>query len=225
MKFLAQNGARILSLLLLASGCDRSSQTTAPSKTDTKPSTTQPSTDTPTIRPTTQSLLEGKRKSLTLASLPLVMDVPESWTIESPTGDTSWLQGPAPHGDVHIQMMSQGTPFTSSTLALMDEQMKKDAAASQGKTNVKPLRNIGSGAKAREQLELSEGTIVSADGTPSKARLMDWTITVYVPQDKNYTMNLLHFAMLPADQYQQDKDFLEKIVGSLKYEAPKGLAR
>jgi hypothetical protein len=227
MKLLARHGARILSLLVLLSGCDRNSQTSAPSKTDSKPTSTQPSPDatTATTRPTTKALLEDKRKALALGSLPLVMDVPESWNMESPAGSSAWLQGPTPHGQVRIQVTSQGTPFNSSTLNLMDEQMKKEAAASEGKTVVKPLRNIGSGAKAREQLDLGDGTIFNANGNPTRARIMDWTIEVYVPQDKSYTMDLLHFAMLPADQYQQDKDFLEKIVSSLRYDAATGLQR
>jgi hypothetical protein len=52
---------------------------------------------------------------------------------------------------------------------------------------------------------------------------MDWTIQVYVPQDQSFALDLLHFAMLPVDLYQQDKDFLEKIVASLhRFDATKG---
>src|SRR5205807_2797935 len=116
---------------------------------------TQPATDAAaSTRPTTQDLLTGERTSLKLGSLPLVMDVPKSWKVESPTGGGEWLQGPTPHGQVRIQLTSQGTPFTSSTLNLMDEQMNKEAAASGGKVIAKSLRNIGLGAKAREQLEV-----------------------------------------------------------------------
>jgi len=44
-----------------------------------------------------------------------------------------------------------------------------------------------------------------------------------VPQAMNYTLDLLHFMALTNDQYQQDKDFLEKILATLHYDAAKGL--
>ena len=226
MKNSNQLAATILSLAILFGGCDKRSQTyvppTAPSTAKGKTANTQPAL---TSRPTTQDLESGARKHLFLGALPLALDVPESWSMDNSGGSSAWLQGPSPHGEIRIQVTSQGTPFTTAALGLMDQQATKTAAESKGAIQVKPLRSIGSGAKAREQREVQMGTVITADGKPSQGQIMDWTVEVYVPQDQSYILDLLHFSMLGTKQYEEDKEFLEKIVSSLRYDAAKGLLR
>lgn len=207
-------------------GCDRSDSTPPPPPPrPPTPPPTQPSQSTATTRPTTQALLTGPRKPRVLGPLPLVMEVPESWKIETPPGSAiSWLDGPTPHGHVHIELTSQGTPFNSRSLTLMDEQARKEAATKGANApQVTPLHSVGGTARAREQREVRPGTVLDEDGTPRKTEVMDWSIEVYIGQDTGYTLDMLHFAMLPLDQYQQDKDFLERIVGTLRYDATRGL--
>jgi hypothetical protein len=170
-------------------------------------------------------LLTGPRKRLVLGPLPLVMEVPESWKVETPAGGTvAWLDGPTPHGHVRIELTSQGTPFNAQSLKLMDEQAKREAATKAANApEVTPLRSVGGTARAREQREVRPGTVVDEDGKTRKTEVLDWSIEVYVGQDTGYTLDLLHFAMLPLDLYQQDKDFLEHIVSTLRYDATRGL--
>jgi hypothetical protein len=74
-----------------------------------------------------------------------------------------------------------------------------------------------------ERREVYEGNTLGFDGEPQPAKMMDWSIEVYVPQDMNYTLDLLHFVALTYKQYQQDKDFLQQILATLHYDAAKGL--
>jgi hypothetical protein len=169
---------------------------------------------------------------LILGALPLRMSVPDAWKILS-TDSASWLEGPTPHGFVRIQLSvvlqatreATGSPvtFSGSTLALREKGAEKEAAASSGKIEVVPLHSLGVAAKAMERREVYEGNTLGFDGEPQPAKMMDWSIEVYVPQDMNYTLDLLHFVALTDKQYQQDKDFLQQILSTLHYDAAKGL--
>jgi hypothetical protein len=183
-------------------------------------------------RPSTQDLLNGPRKSLILGALPLRMSVPETWKIVT-ADSASWLEGSTPHGFIRMQLSAVlqgagsdvGNPvtFNSETLALHEKKAEKDAAASSGTIEVVPLHSLGVAAKVMERREVYQGSARGFDGEPQPTKMMDWSIEVYVPQAMNYTLDLLHFMALTNDQYQQDKDFLEKILATLHYDAAKGL--
>jgi hypothetical protein len=212
---------------LLQWGCDRkdAGPPPPPPPRPHTPPPTQPTQPAPTSRPTTQALLTGPRKPLVLGTLPLTMDVPESWTVDTEPGAAiAWLDGPTPHGHVRIELSSQSTPFNAQSLTLMDQQARKEAATrGADAVQITPLHSIGGTARAREEREVHPGTVLDDDGHPRKTDVMDWTIEVYVGQDTAYTLDLLHFAMLPRDVYQQDKDFIEHIVSTLRYDATRGL--
>lgn len=200
-------------------GCDRD-QLPAPSNRSSK-STTQPVSAVATTRPTTQELLAGAGKALALAPMPLKTDVPASWHIDPGEGTIPSLVGFSPHGPVKIQLMQIPTEFTDKTLPLMDKQLSKQAAESGGKVEDKPLRQLGDGpAKVRQTLEIKPDMLIERDGKLVHAPVMDWAVDVYLPMGKTYMQYTLHFDSLPLDQYRQDKEFLEKIVGTLRYAAP-----
>ena len=82
--------------VLIAIGCDRSpAPPNLPESTPNK---------APASRPTTQELLSGPRKKLPLLPLPLSAQVPQSWQVKSITENLFFLEGPAPSGDVQIQL-------------------------------------------------------------------------------------------------------------------------
>jgi hypothetical protein len=186
---------------------------------------------TATTRPSTQELVSGGRKSVVLGTLPLRMMVPESWEIEK-LGDSISLQGPTPKGSVRIrlsQVLQQSGPlagspvvFTKETLELRERKAKKDAAASNGTLELIPLHQLGMSAQVMERRETYEGQVRGFDGEPQPAKMMDWTVEVYVPQEQNYELDLLHFSTISVAQYTQDKDFLENLLGTLHYDAARG---
>ena len=208
-----------LAIALCLLGCDRD-KLPAPSDRSSK-STTQPASPVATKRPTTQELLADPGQSLALAPMPLKIDVPKSWHIEPGEGTIPSLVGFSPHGSIKIQLMEIPTDFSDKTLPLMDKQLSKQAADSNGKVEDKPLRPLGDGpAKVRQTLELKPDMLIERDGKLVHTQVMDWAIDVYVPMGKTYMQHTLHFDSLPLDQYRQDKEFLEKIIGTLRYTAP-----
>src|SRR5690349_15320267 len=95
----------------LLAACDRNpGSTTAP-----PPPTPETAQKTPTevTRPTTQQRLTGPRQTIRLNVVPFSVLAPEQWAVKSyGTSDViTFLEGPAPHDDVKIQL-SRRPPVT-----------------------------------------------------------------------------------------------------------------
>jgi hypothetical protein len=184
--------------------------------------TTNPAATEPVVmRPTTQELLSGERKTSRLSSPVLTMEVPISWK-DSATDNAHWIEGPTPKGQVRLQMTSSGTALLEATVNAIEKKAKAEAVKNPDKMTVVPLHPIGGGAKAMERREVISASVPGADGTTTNSTVVDWSIEIFVPSDKQFTLELLHFNNIPVDQYLQDKTFLEGLLRSLRYDAAGG---
>jgi hypothetical protein len=196
-------------------------------------------------RPTTQELLSGPRKSLRLGDYPLTLEVPQSWNLKS-EGGVILVAGPATSSDVEIQLLNPGRPLgvegtpRSATLDRVVNQAKSEAAAKPHSFNKVELRDLGDGVKVLEQRMIStpfvdgklpperveEVTIgdpklgpVATTRQVVNPHLMKWTFTVFIPEGTDkYTARALNFSMLSVSEFAQDREFLERMTGTLKYE-------
>jgi hypothetical protein len=109
-----------------------------------------------------------------------------------------------------------------TTIDIIEKKAKAEAAANPDRLVVVPLRAIGGGAKAMERRETMKLPITHEDGSSETQTIMDWSIEVFTPSDKQFTIELVHFNDLTVPQYLEDKDFLEQIVQSLRYDAAGG---
>src|SRR5207237_685982 len=94
-----------LAACLLAAACDRNPSGAPPLPTSATPEPIKNSTDEKS-RPTTQELLTGQRRTIRLGVIPLTVLVPERWEVKTYGTDNviTFLEGPAPHDDVKIQL-------------------------------------------------------------------------------------------------------------------------
>ena len=192
-------------------------------------------------RPTTQELLTGPTRTLRLAEFPLTLDVPQSWNLK--TSDTGILMvaGPASSADVEIHLSNPGLRVVQAgQLDAVLAKMKAEADAKPHPFNKVEMRDLGDGVKVLEQRMIStrfvdgklpeervedivigdpaKGPVVTTRGVVNP-HMMQWTLTIYIPEgtDNKYATRALNFMMLQASEFKRDREFLEKVVGSLKY--------
>jgi hypothetical protein len=185
--------------------------------------------------PTTQQLMKEPRRPLKLGSFPLVVDAPKSWKVGSlfGSGQIVALQGPATSGDVAVQLIEQGQLVPDRTIDVTFENAKREAASKPLPVNRVELRPLGPG-KVLEQRVLS-GNLVngrvpeevwgeSDTGTPGERRpvnpvLLKWNFTVFLPAaEGKWSVRSLNFMSLRLAEYEQDREFLEQLMGSLRYQ-------
>lgn len=191
--------------------------------------------------PTTQELLTGPKKHLRLAGMPLALDVPTSWNLQS-LGDGALITvgGPATSGEINIQLAAPtAQPIAAARIEDIAAKTRKEVEAKPHPINRVDLRPLGP-AKVLEQRMISndfvngklppevwdEQEIKSERGSESvrvkailNPHMVKWTFTVYVPasQDK-VTPRTLTFMGLKLSEYEQDKQFLEQLMKTLTYE-------
>ncbi len=181
-----------------------------------------PATAPVVLRPTTQQLLELKRREIMLGSFPLTLEVPPSWKISS-EGSGTWLEGETPHGDVRIQLFAQGAPMKVTALLAMEKRAREQAATQPENLEVLPLKPIGGPAKKMERREiLRHLAIVRDSGAVEHVDRVDWSVMVFVPKDDKFDVDELNFSGLSLEVYQQDREFIEHIIRSLHYDAAGG---
>jgi hypothetical protein len=202
---------------LASSGCDE------------KPKALPPSYDGGAefrAQPTTQNIATWPRKRSPLAALPLTIDVPDSWQLKSiglgPTAVFS-IEGLAPSGTVSIQLSSLSDCSAQIMTAMIKSALRRmdghDPAMLMATT-----RDLGE-AKVLEQRVVRH--IAEADpgaDQPAGAGgldMIEWTIVVFAPrpQPDTYQRCVLSIYGLTREEFDQDKDFLQKSVDSLQYDA------
>jgi hypothetical protein len=214
----------VASLLALGWACDSKKDAPPPGPPATVPTlTTQPAAGAApaATRPTTQELISAPRKSLVLGGFPLRLDVPPGWKLTT-VGTATYLEGEAPHGEVRIQLVPQGQYYKPDTVAAMEKQARAQAAADPENVQVIPLRGIGGTAKMMERREIQHLTVRRDDGKDEKVDRMEWMLRVFVPQEPDYGVDVLSFTGLSVEQYKQDKEFLEGVLKTLRYDASGG---
>jgi hypothetical protein len=193
--------------------------------------------------PTTQELMKEPRRPLKLGAFPLVVDAPKSWKVGSllGSGQILVLEGPATSGDVTIQLVEQGQVVVDKAIDLTFEAAKREAASKPLPVNRVELRPLGPG-KVLEQRMLS-GSLVNGrppeevwgetdsgirdDRTGQnmmtrsliKPVLLKWNFTVFLPAaEGKWSVRSLNFMSLRLAEYEQDREFLEQLMGSLRYQ-------
>lgn len=198
-----------------------------------------PQRETTKPAPTTQDLLTGAKKTLRLGDYPLTLEAPANWALQSTEGGSVTVGGPASSGEITILLNSQRQTIPASRLNDIVAQTKKETDAKPHPINRVELRSLGA-AKVLEQRMISnafEGgrlapevmedeVVVSADKKEKKTvraiknpHIVKWIFTVFVPNGNgDYTTRTLTFNLLKLSEYDQDKQFLEQLMQSLRYE-------
>jgi hypothetical protein len=176
----------------------------------------EPPRETQPPRPTTQALLEGPRKRLTLGVIPLAVRAPASWGVKHLDGtNLTMLEGPTPTGDVSIQLSER--PLTSAAkFDVLVNGAKRELEQFPATIKMAELRAIGR-AKVLERQRIGRMPTTSPDDEPGTTLSppFSWTITVFVPRGADYETYELSFIGLTADQYETDKVLLRSIIESL----------
>jgi hypothetical protein len=185
------------------------------------PATTQAAS----TRPTTQQLLTAKRKKLSLGTIEstnLSIEVPPSWQLNSGTNST-WIEGETPHGDVRIQVAMQGAPLKEASITAMEQRARAQATSQPASLEVVPMRKIGGGARKMERREFLRGLEVPREnGEVEKVDRVDWTVYLFVPQVNGYQVVTLNFSGLSIQQDKEDREFLDHILRTIRYDAAGG---
>jgi hypothetical protein len=203
----------LLSLGILASACDE--PTPLPPQALLK----NPPPQEPTSRPTTQQLLEGPRREVALAEMPLTARVPAGWSVKQLDGTTmTFLEGPTPSGgDVSIQLVERAAT-TPEKFHIIVEGAKKELQQFPDTMRMAELHEAAGGVKVLERQRVGEAAKSSLNEPGVKeSPPYSWTITVFIPRDggKNYETCELNFIGLTVDQYEADQALLREIVDSV----------
>jgi hypothetical protein len=194
--------------------------------------------------PTTQELLAAPRKTFKLGTFPLTLQVPENWNLHSlGNGEVITVGGPATSGDIDIQLVQQGETVNGSGPESALAAAKKEMAAKPHEINRAELRPLGPGKVLEVRMitnayvngklppevwgdaELPDSPS-AVPGAPKRVtrailnpHMVKWTFTVYLPAgEKKYSVRGLSFMGLGLREYERDKEFLEGMMKTLKYE-------
>jgi hypothetical protein len=189
--------------------------------------------------PTTQELLTGKKKTVVLGAFPLTLEVPLNWALKS-SGDpaTITLSGPANSGEITIQLVQPGHLQGDKLPETMMAAAKKEQAAKPHPINRLEMRNLGpfkvleervianafvNGKPAQEVWGDVESTD-NATATPTvthtilNPQFVKWSFTIFEKSEKGFLVRGLTFPYLRVSEYEQDKQFLEQMMKTLKYQ-------
>lgn len=190
-------------LIVLAAACDRHPQVIA----DLPAPQTQPATLP--AGPTTQALLSGTRTAISLEVLPFTLTVPQGWSLQPPVAGMNVLSGPAPSGNILIQLNTR--TISTDSIPYIESGAKKQQKSDPQMYRVEETRNIN-GTKVFERQELRH--VKMNDGSP----ILTWTFTAYIDRkNKESSVYELNFIGLSEAQYNAEKDFLYSIMNSLQY--------
>ncbi len=174
------------------------------------------------VRPTTQALLTGDYKSFSLPGIPLHVQAPASWTFTQ-AGPLTMLEGPTPVDHAAIAFNVRETVpldrFASLVARLQTESMESGSKILRAE-----VRMAGNVQILDRQISSKSATIVPTDvnGVPTAGAMpiaitpLHWTMTYFVPVGDGFERYELNFVGLTAEQYEADKDFLEKIIRSVR---------
>lgn len=217
--------------LCAATGCKekRPAEEAVPSPSATRPAEVKPPEETAVApaRPATQELLAGPRKELPLEFIPLVATVPQSWKIDKMGGAIILLTGPAPHGDVQMQLLARAAVpqdrlemmLTAATRPSTDPEVKLMRVRRIGPATMIERQTAGTTVDM-PVLDTRGRPSTDAKGNPVTTRItpLRWTLTLYVPQSNmDAAAYELQFVNTTLEEYESDKGFLRQIVDGLKF--------
>jgi hypothetical protein len=172
-------------------------------------------------RPTAEQLLRGPRQRIQLEPLPLAVHAPEGWEVRALRGQVVFLQGPTPAGEVQIHLNSRPT-MRSDQFELLIAGARAELEENADILRLE-LEQIGNMQVLHRQVvePLPENGFVPEPqpddlevdlGTPLR-----WTIAVFIPRNDHFEVYELNFIGLSVEQYEQDRELLDSIIGSLEY--------
>jgi hypothetical protein len=188
--------------------------------------------------PTTQELMSGARKSIRLADYPLTLRVPQSWELKSwGDGQIFLVAGPASSGEINLQFTNpmSSRPVLDVALGEAIKKAKAEADAKAHPFNKVEMRDLNDGAKVLEERMISTrfvdgklppeqmGEVEVGPGLTTRGvvnpHMMKWTFTVFIPEGEGkYQTRALNFMGLQMSEFARDREFLERLMGTLKYE-------
>jgi len=226
-------------------GCDDADDGTSPeviAERERQQRQLQELAKTPAL-PTTQQLMSSSKKSIRLADYPLTLEVPQSWELVSRfDGRQIVVAGLASSGEVEITLTNPLSSRTIQSEGLVDaiKKAKEETDAKPHPFNKAEMQDLNDGAKVLEQRMISTpfvngklppetiGEVVIGDPTKGPAvttravvnpHMMKWIFTVFLPAGENkYQTRVLNLSALQMSEFQRDREFLEKMMGTLKYE-------
>jgi hypothetical protein len=230
----------ILLALLAGLACDDKNE--SPEALKARQQAQQPPLPATKPLPTTQELLTGPKKTLRLGEFPLSLEAPQSWGLRS-FGDGAAsviaVSGLAGSGEINIQLVQQNQTISSAVgVETILAEAKKQLAAKPHPLNRAEMRPLGP-AKLLEvrgmsnqfvngklpeevwgnvEIPDSRGNAVSTRAIINP-HVLTWTFTLYIPtQNGRYMTRSLAFMGLTPAEYEKDKEFLEGMMKTLKWE-------
>lgn len=210
----------LFALILLASaavwcGCDEREKLPPP-----RPSSTDPAIED--SRPTTQAILGAQRGRTQIGSYPLSLEIPSSlWKVEitnltTPQGPATltMVTGPAPHEDVTIVV----SPQAPLKMDMLDRFIEKHGQADPPDV-VKKADHRKQGNSHILEVQIFRPEARRPDGAVSRRSGYQWRVTVFVAAEgDHFSRYELSIAGLTPEQFEQDREFLQSIVDSLRVE-------
>ncbi len=168
----------------------------------------------PATRPTTQSILEGPRKAISLKLLPFTIEAPEAWKIENHdtrNESVTMLEGPMVNDEAHITLGLRET-MSGEILRNYTNRLKKEDET---------LKKIGGSVTIRE---IGDIRIIDLRRPPSTASTkpsedpMEWRITLLYSSGLGHDQYELKFIGLTVESYEANKEWLTKMLDTLRYD-------
>ena len=176
------------------------------------------------VAPTTQELMGGEQVKLKLQAIPFTMSVPKSWKLRT-IGPVLFLEGPTPAGIAQLRLGRHQSPIESHAQRLI-EGAKKDAAAQPGPHTLADVRDLSgmklletrsAGTRASHPAIDASGKVIAPTSTP-----LNWKVSVFVPSGRSTDVCEIAFVDMTTEQYEIDKQLLDRILASLEYDATAG---
>lgn len=177
--------------------------------------------DEGSARPTTQEIVNGPRTDLSLETIPFRLTVPQSWKLDI-TGASTVIRGPTPSSSVEITVAFRSVVNPDHKQLLIDAFKAKGATQGYRSVNVRHTDDMDvlnlqqPGPKSNSPLLDDKGNKLRDTSTP-----LAWNILVFVPDRQlanEFDQYEFSFVGLDDEIYQADKDLLESIMSSLKYD-------
>ena len=218
---------RAIFVLLLCGGllfaCEE--RTSVPPEVLEQAQKTQQQADAKSKVPTTQELLTGPRSRTALIPLPLTMDLPPGWGRFEDVNQAglklpNLLQGYTPSGAVEIELRPRPA-MKKEDLERMVEGGRKEMQEKPQQILKFELRDL-SQMKILERQSVGEPrplTTYDAQNQPhtTTESPFNWVVSALVPSGDAYQVYELSFLGLTKSQYDKDKEFLNDILGTLRY--------
>jgi hypothetical protein len=215
-------GITLVVALATATGCDRKSNAPPP-----------PEQKVATDRPTTQELTQTPFTPLSLltAGMPATIQVPKGWALTKEINPAYLrIQGYTPTDVADIAFV----PLVTKTAIKKDdlvETVRRQMAADPLTASIPAVRE-SNGALVIESVDLSVlpppgalSATAPAATRPAESAIspnspVEWSVMLCVPNQDQFSFYQIRLVGLTRAQFTADRDFLQKIMGSLNYDPP-----